>query len=178
MIHKELAVVHLGENLYVSVGVEFEKMIYLWFGYKCLLCAVPEMYVVSRYALQLGGIDRFVSVAYSFALAVRPHFLALIQQNVHVVRMEYKAPESGPVVAGPDVETLVVTQGINAPAGQGEQRGCVHYCVADAYLVTFQYAGEYLAAQREPIGNIQLAAKVLLYIFNYLHGLVIDGCEL
>ena len=43
MINQELSVVHLGEYLHVGVGVEFEQMLYLWFGHECLLGAVPDI---------------------------------------------------------------------------------------------------------------------------------------
>ena len=85
MIHKELAVVHLGENLYVSVGVEFEQMLNLRSGHERLLGAVPEMYVIARYALQLVGVDRFVSVTYGFALTVWPNFPAFVKEYINVV---------------------------------------------------------------------------------------------
>ena len=85
MINQKLSVVHLGEYLYVGIGVEFEQMLYLRLGHECLFCAVPEMYVISRYVFQFSGIYRFVSVADGFAFTVWPHFEAFVQENVHVM---------------------------------------------------------------------------------------------
>ena len=73
-------------------------------GDKSLLGAVPVVDVRAMDRFQLVGIDIFVSVAYGFAFPVWPYLSALVQQYVEVMGVEYKLPETGPMVAGPYVK--------------------------------------------------------------------------
>ena len=85
MIDQELSMVHSGEHLNVSVGVEGAQVPGLRFGHEGLFGSVPKMDISPLDGLQFVGIDILVSVAHRFPLAVRPNFSALIQQHVEVV---------------------------------------------------------------------------------------------
>lgn len=110
VVNQKLGVIHSGENLNVSIGVDFAQVGCLWFGHECLFSTIPEMNVSAVDCLQFMGIDILVAVSYGFSLPIRPNLLTLIQQHIEIVRVKHKFPKTGPVVAGPNVETLVVTQ--------------------------------------------------------------------
>lgn len=78
MIDQELSMVHSGEHLNVSVGVEKAQMFRLRFGHEGLFGSVPKMDICPLDGLQFVGIDILVSVAHRFSLAVRPNFSALV----------------------------------------------------------------------------------------------------
>ena len=78
MIDQELSMVHSGEHLNVSVGVEGAQVPGLRFGYEGLFGSVPKMDISPLDGLQFVGIDILVSVAHRFSLAVRPNFSALV----------------------------------------------------------------------------------------------------
>ena len=63
--------------------------------------------------------------------AETPDFLALVQQDIEIVRAEECFPEARPVVAGPDIRRLVVAERIDEPSGQGQQRRGIEDGMAD-----------------------------------------------
>ena len=85
MIYQELSMVHSGEHLNVSVGVEKAQMFRLRFGQEGLFGSVLKMDISPLDGLQFVGIDILVSVAYRLPTAVGPYLLAFVQQHVEVV---------------------------------------------------------------------------------------------
>ena len=61
--------------------------------------------------------------------------------------MEHPPPESGPMVAGPDIGALVVAERADEPFRERKQRCRVQDGVVDGDLVPFQHAGKDLAAE-------------------------------
>ena len=113
--------IHPGKYLHMGFRAQLEQVFHLRLGYESLFCAVPEMDIRPVDGIQLIGVDIFVTVPYGFAFAVWPYLLAFIQQYVEVMRMEHPPPEACPVVAGPYIEALVISQRIDAPFGNQQQ---------------------------------------------------------
>ena len=76
MIDRELSMVHSGEHLNVSVGVEGAQVPGLRFGHEGLSGSVPKMDISPLNGLQFVGINILVSVANRLPFAIRPHFSA------------------------------------------------------------------------------------------------------
>ena len=138
---------------------------------------MPEVDVGAGDGFQLVGIDRFVSVQDGAAAAEGIGLLAFVQENVEVVGMEDPAPESGPMVAGPDVGALVVAQWAHEPFRERQQGRRIHYGVVDGDLVAFQHTGENLSAEGQAVGAVQVATVLLFHMGNDLRRLVVDGGE-
>ena len=117
--------IHSGKDLYMGFGTELTKVPGLWPGHEGFFRTVPIVDIGSVDRLQLMGVHVLVSVADGLSPAVGPHLPAFIQQYVEIVRMEKPFPESGPVVAGPDVQTLIISQRIDAPFRKRQQRSRV-----------------------------------------------------
>ena len=169
--------VHFGEDFDVGRGAEFEQVVHLGLGHEGFEGAVPEVDVGAEDGFQLVGIDRFVAVQDGLAAAEGIGLFAFVQKNVEVVGMEDPAPESGPMVAGPDVGALVVAQWAHEPFRERQQGRRIHYGVVDGNLVAFHDAGEDLPAEGQAVGAVQAAAVLLFHMGNDLRRLVVDGGE-
>ena len=142
MVHKELTVVHFGEDLDMDVGINRLQVLHLWLSHKGFFRPVPEKDIGAVDGFQFIGIDRFVTVQDGTSAAEWIYLSAFVQQYVEIVRVEHPPPESRPMITGPYVEALVVTQRPHQPFRQGQQRCGVQDGVDDDDLVALQHAGE------------------------------------
>ena len=108
MVDEELAVVHARKDFDVGLRTEGKQVLHLRFGDKGFFGAVPEMDVCAMNGVKAVGIDRLVAVHHGLRSAEGPDLLALIQQDIEIVRTEECFPETRPVVACPDIRRLIV----------------------------------------------------------------------
>ena len=131
----------------MRVRVEGAQMPGLGFGNKGFLGAIPEMDIGPVDGFQLMGVNVLVAVPDSFSLSGRPYLLAFIQQDVEIMGVEHPSPESGPMIAGPNIEALVIPERVHAPSGQRKQGRRVQDGVVNDNLIAFQHARQNLATQ-------------------------------
>ena len=177
VVDEELAVVHAREDFDVRLRTEGEEVLHLRFGDKSFFRAVPEMDVCAVNGVEAVGIDGLIAVHDCLRSAEGPDLLALVQQDIEIVRTEECFPEARPVVAGPDIRRLVVAQRIDEPSGQRQQRCGIEDGMVDGQFVALQDAREDLTAEREPVSAIQMSVKMRFYIGDDLCGLVVHRGE-
>ena len=117
-VDEQLTVVHALEDFDVGLRTEGKQVFHLRFGNEGFFGAVPEMDVRAVNGVEAVGIDRLVAVHHGLRSAEGPDLLALIQQDIEIVRTEDRFPEARPVVAGPDIRRLIVPQRIDEPPRQ------------------------------------------------------------
>ena len=98
MVDEQLTVIHALEDLDVGLRAEGKQVSHLRFGNEGFFGAVPEIDVCSMNGVQAVGIDRLIAVHHGLCSAERPDLLALVQQNIEIVRTEDRFPEARPVV--------------------------------------------------------------------------------
>ena len=107
-VDEQLTVVHALEDFDVGLRTEGKQVLHLRFGDKGFFGAVPEMDVRAVDGVQAVGIDRLVSVHHGLRSAEWPDLLALVQEDIEIVRTENRFPEPRPVVTRPHICRLIV----------------------------------------------------------------------
>ena len=123
------------------------------------------------------GINVFVPVQHGLTFTVRPHFPALVQQNIEVVGMEQALPESVPMVTRPYVQTLVVPERSVQPSGQRQQWGAVENGVVDGDFGPLHHPRQDFTAHRQAVSAIQVTVQMVFDVLVGLCRLVVDTCE-
>jgi hypothetical protein len=113
MVYQKLSVVHFWKDFKMYFRINLFQMFRLRFGNKSFKRPVPVVDISPMDGFKFVGVDGLVSVQNGPSAAIGIDLPAFVQQNVEVVGMEYPTPESGPMVAGPDIGALVVPEGID-----------------------------------------------------------------
>ena len=85
------------------------------------MLSVPIVDIGAAYTLEARGVYGLVSIAHGTAIARGIHLGEFVEQGIEVVRAEEPLEEATHVVTAPHIETLVIAQGVYAPARQGQK---------------------------------------------------------
>ena len=107
-VNEKLSVVHSMENFNVRLRIQGKEMLHLRSSDKRFLGPVPIMYVGTGDGSESVGVDGPVPVQDRPSSAKGIYLPALVQKDVEIMGMEYFPPEPRPVIAGPDIGTLVI----------------------------------------------------------------------
>ena len=120
VVYEKLTVVHAFEDFNMRRRAEFYQVFHLRFGGKRFFDAMPKIDVIAGYGFQLIGINGLVTIQHGLFASPRPCFFALVEDHIEIVAAKDGFPKFRPVVASPDVDCLVVPQGIDEPFRQGQ----------------------------------------------------------